>query len=133
MTISQADLARMQTTQDDSMQDTCVIYSYSGGALDGYGRPTDPYSEGVTTPCGFAPYNKGEAMGHGQVALTDAVLRLPLLLYETLTTLTRIKLTKRYGVDVVEPEFFDFDGEPEEGPSAVVVNLKRVTDGTDPN
>ena len=127
-------LARMQATQESAMQDECQLWSYTEGSLDDYGRSSsDPYSLLTTTPCGYKPDNKGEAMGKGQVVLTAGELRLPVSIEDSLTQTARIKLTKRFGVALTTPLTFNIVGNPERGPSGLVLKLERVTDGTTPS
>ena len=132
-TFSPIELARMQATQESAMQDECIFFDYTEGTLDGFGRPTNPFSEGLTTKCGFKPVTKGEAMGEGEVVMKDAILRLPIALAGVLAQTMKIQITKRFGETLANPIMFNVLGDPEQGPSGLVLKLEKITDGTNAN
>lgn len=123
------ELSRMQTAQDAAMQDTCVVLEYSGGATDDYGMPLPAiYTAGDTLACGLDTNPRGEAMSGAQVAMVDARLRLPI--GTVLDVRDRIRVTHRFGV-AITAETYEILGVPRRGPSGLLVDLKRVTDGSD--
>ena len=126
---SAAELAMLQQTQLRHMPDTCQVLQYTAGAADDYGKPVVTYTPGETSLCGFKPTRKREGMGGGQVPLVDAQLRLPQTV--TVASQDRIKLTHRHGVALAEPVTFEIVGLTVAGPSARVLELQRVTDGSD--
>lgn len=126
---SPAELARMELAQTGAMQDKCIIMVYS--AEDGdYGPSMDypTYTAGDPVVCGYKPTSK-EVMDGSQVAMTDGKLRLPI--GTDVSHLDRIRLTHRFGVALSTPETFEILGQPERGPSGLVLNLRMVTDGSD--
>lgn len=123
---STTELERMQGVQEGAMQDTCIILQYAAGSGDyGYGQPT--YTTGATVACGLN-HKAREVMQDTQVVLTDAVLRLPI--DTAVDNLDRVKVTKRYGM-AITPETYEILGQPDRGPSGLVLNLRRVSDGSD--
>lgn len=123
---STTELERLQATQDSAMQDECILLQYVAGSGDyGYGQPT--YTTGATVACGLN-HKAREVMEDTQVVLTDAVLRLPI--GTAVDNLDRVKITKRYGV-AITPETYEVIGQPDRGPSGIVLNLRRVSDGSD--
>ena len=122
------ELERMQAAQGDAMQDTCVRLAYGSSSTDDYGMPVATYTAGEAMSCGFDPTAKEEAMDGTQVVMTDAKLRLPI--GTTLDHRDRIRITHRFGVALASPPTFEIIGEPERGPSGLVLNLRLVTDGS---
>lgn len=128
---SNAQLSRMQATQQAHLMDTCQVLLRLPGTTDDYGYPAKSWEASITTSCGFKPVSPKEALGQTEVPLFDATLRLPIALYGTVTNLDRIKVTYRHGVALASPETFAIVGQPARGPSGLVVKLKRITDGSD--
>lgn len=122
-----AELARMQATQTESLNDRCQ-HIQRQVAVNEYGQPDETWTLGPSYWCGFAPISKDEAMGEAEVPLVDAVLRVPLIVIFPPTD--RVKITHRHSAAVDSPETFEIFGQPERGPSGLVYYLKRVTDGS---
>jgi hypothetical protein len=123
-----AELTRMQATQDAAMQDTCIVMAYSGGAEDDYGMPLPAvYTAGETLACGLNTNPRREAMTGAQVAMVDARLRVPI--DTVLDVRDRLRITHRFGVAITD-ETYEILGVPRRGPSGLLVDLKRVTDGS---
>jgi len=124
--LSKGELGRMRLTQNSAMLDTCVLMIYAEASRDEYNKPTYAYTDGKTVPCGLS-FRTTERMGQAQVAAGDAVLRLPI--GTEITRLDRLKVTKRHG-EPITPITFDIIGEPQRGPSGLVLTLLKVTDGS---
>lgn len=107
------------------MMDTCVIYTHSDGATDAYGSPSVTYSAGSAVACGYKPSSTREVQQGNETVIIDAQLRLAI--GTAIGSRDRVQLTKRYG-DSITPILFDVTGQPAQGPSGIVVNLRRVTD-----
>lgn len=125
------DLTFMQATQEAAMQDTCVLLRYTELDPDVYGNVRHQYEEGDSSDCGFDPTASNEVMEGTQVAVTDAVVRLPIALHGQIDQFDRVKITHRFGVALDSPPTYELIGLPERGPSGLVVNLRLVTDGSD--
>lgn len=106
--------------------DTCVIMSHSAGAANNYGKPADIYVDGAPTACGYKPRSTREAQQGNETVIIDAELRLPI--GTAVKAADRVRLTKRYGEALATPLLFSVIGQPAQGPSGLVVNLRRVTD-----
>jgi hypothetical protein len=128
---SAEELAGMQATQESAMQDECVHLQYTSGSTDDYGFPMPTYSEASTYDCGFDPSAREEGMEGTEVAMMDAAVRLPLVAESAISATDRIKITKRFGMALVNPLTYDIVSLPERGPSGLVMNLRLVTDGSD--
>lgn len=117
-------LSRYKTAQSDVMADLCNIYRVT--------RATGTYSDDDVTlttgtyqaHCGFY-FTNGQIRVDGQVLLVDydVVLRLPLTTPVFLTD--QIVLSKK-GTTFVSGTFLPTE-EPEFGPTAQTVHLKRTT------
>ena len=130
-TFSSGELARMQATQMAAMMHVCQLLRRMETGRDDYGYPLTNYQVVAVSACGFDAAANKEVMDGAQVAVTDARLRLPLSLAETLDNLDRITVTHWFDVEVDEPKTYEIIGEPERGPSGLVLNLRLVTDGSD--
>ena len=125
------ELSRMQSTQESAMMDTCQVVRRMESGTDDYGYPIEAYEIVWTGECGFDASSNKEVMESGQVAVIDAQIRLPISIQEDFDNLDRIKITYRHGVEDESPQTFEMIGEPERGPSGLVVNLRLVTNGSD--
>lgn len=125
------ELSRMQSTQESAMMDTCQIKRRMESGTDDYGYPIEAYEVIYTGDCGFDASSNKEVMDGTQVAVVDAVMRLPLDTLDDFDNLDRIKVTYRFNVEDEEPQTFEIMGIPERGPSGLVLNLRLVTDGSD--
>ena len=112
------------------MWDTCQVLEYNGLATDDYGQPSpDYYLRWPVVACGYNANARKEVMVETQVVLTDAVVRLPIA--TVLDNRDRIKITHRHGVALDPKPTYEIIGEQARGPSAIQVNLRLVTDGSD--
>ena len=121
-----ADLAMMQTAQNETLFDTCVILYHTVGGRDSYGQPAVVWAQSESLDCGFDPGGAREVLGETQVAMRPATLRLPL--GTTVGEHDRIKITHRHGATLSEPAFYGLIGTPERGPSGLVLKLESVPD-----
>jgi len=125
------DLVMMRADQAQSLWDTCRVLAYTPGTTDEYGMPEPAsYVRGDAISCGLDMTGRrmqSEGMGSTQVSLADAVLRLAL--DTTLDNRDRIEITDRFGEALGTPLVYEVVGEPERGPSGLVVLLKLATDG----
>ena len=124
-------LARLQSTQEASMQDTCIILN-SSTTEDDYNLPVETWNwnNGTESICGYKPTTKEEGQTDSQVAMFDAELRLPLSRDSLIASTTRIKITKRFGVTLSTQPVYKVISGAERGPSGLVVKLELVTDGS---
>jgi hypothetical protein len=122
------DIALMRADQALSRWDTCRRLVYTAGATNAYGMPEPPtYVRGDAITCGLDMNSTNEVMIGTQVIIADASLRL--LVTTTLDNRDRIEITQRFGEVVAAPLVYEIIGEPERGPSGLVVNLRLATDG----
>lgn len=126
------ELSRMQGAQEGAMQDQGAILHYVAGVTDEYGMPVSVWVEGPVTECGYDGQRRQEAgvpagTPDTQVELTDGRLRLPI--DTTISRLDRFELTQRFGVMLETPVVFELMGEPRRGPSGLLVDVRRVTNG----
>ena len=129
--LSTLELAQMQADNEDHMMDTSVIYTRAD-TLDSYGQPVPAWTEGDTIPCGFGfspfKFRSRELNIYGAEETSEILVRarVPLDYQDTLTTNDRLRLTHLKGVELTTAQDYDIQGFLETGPSAAVVNLKRV-------
>ena len=124
------ELARMQATAQASMMDKCDLLMKVEVGKDEFNQPKRKYEIALVTPCGFMPVSAVEVKGQTQVPLIDAQIRLPISLHGEFDNCDRVQITHRYGVELATPVTYEFVGQPQRGPSALVVDLKLVTDGS---
>ena len=124
--ISQADRATHKDVANDSMQDTCVLFTLDAGSANRYGKASESESAGSEMQCGFSWMNSDEAKGNTEVSEADAEIRLPLT--ASLDNLDRIRVTKLQGTALGTPYVFEVIGEPQRGPTAFVLECKLATD-----
>ena len=126
------ELDAIRATQVASMQDRCVIL-VATVITDRYGKPVKAtYASGPEIPCGFrqggqAGAGTDEVMEGTEVVTVDAVLRLPI--DTVIASIDRVVVTKRAGV-VMLLQAYGVLGQPARGPTALVVELELVTDGS---
>lgn len=130
--LTAGELARLQDTQESAMLDRCTLLIYQTGAHDAYGMPTPVYNIGASLACGYDATARKEvsvpsgAAGGTQVAITDAVLRLPVS--ATVGNKDRVKITHRLGELLSVQPVYELIGEPRRGPSGLVLNLRSVVE-----
>ena len=117
----------MQGTQDAHHMDRCTLDRYTDGGSDDYGAPTPTWVSDSPIACGFRVFKVDEVLGQTMVAIADAQVRLPI--GSTVDPKDRITITHRHGV-AVSNVTYAFVGDPVRGPSGLVIDLKKVTDGS---
>lgn len=126
-TFATPDLAGMQTTQDEHMMDTCTIGTYTTSSTDDYGAPIPTWPAGSPISCGFRVFRVDEVLGQTMVPTADAQVRLPI--GTSFGPKDRITITHRHGVNVTD-QAYGIVGDAKRGPSGLVVDLRRVSDGS---
>ena len=124
---SETELESMRVTQQIHMMDECVQMLYSAGT-DDYNNPSPTYTDGDTLVCGVKNVKHGEGMDKSQVPLVDLVMRLSVTV--AVSHLDRFRITKRFGETLASPQEYEIVGYPQRGPSGLLVQLRRVTDGS---
>lgn len=129
MTLSERQLAQMRVAQANLMGDTCQIGTYAAGTADAFGNIPGSYTYATAIDCGFERrFDRKGANELHTTAMTlvnaDAMLRVPHT--TSITTRDRVKLTKRYGTDIID-EVYEVVGIAQRGPTATLVYLKQVT------
>lgn len=115
-------LAGLRKTQEDHMQDTCVIYRVESRMKNSRGEYVSAFAEGVESICGVAM--NPESQNHGEyynTAMIDVVLRLPR--GTEVEPGDAIEITKRFGEDV-DPVRYEVDRYTNIGPSGGRAYLK---------
>lgn len=107
------------------MMDTCIIMAFADGATNDYGNPSDVYTDGAPTICGYKPTGTREVQQGNETVLIDAELRLPIA--TAIKSTDKVRLTKRFGESITALTFAVV-GQPARGPSGLVVKLRRATD-----
>lgn len=121
--ISRTELEDMQATQESAMFDTCVLMQYSE-TLDSINHPTPTWTDGPVLSCGLDMTGGREQRGSQRTLVTwDAKLRLPISTVVDLRD--RVRIIMRFGQPCI-PIVYELDGPPEQGPSGLVVPLKKV-------
>lgn len=124
-------LTQMRLTQTDRMQDTAVIEN-SVRVQDAAGQGIDSWTDGTTIPCGFgfSPFKfRARELGTLNAEESSEILvraRVSLDYQDEIDTDSRLRLTHRYGTALTTAQTYEVQGFNELGPSAMVVNLKRV-------
>ncbi|MCB0106904.1 MAG: hypothetical protein KDE53_13375 [Caldilineaceae bacterium] len=115
----------MRATQQSSMMDTCVVMTYNAGITDTYGNSGSSYIDTSPVICGYKPTGTREVQQGNETVMIDGELRLPI--GTTIKSTDRIRLVTRYG-EAITPLLFSVVGQPAQGPSGIVVKLRKVTD-----
>jgi hypothetical protein len=123
------ELTRFRSAQEAAMMDTAVRLVYREIAANEYGMAIKVWSEDEELACGYDATAIKQVMDGAQVILTDARLRLPN--GTTLDNRDRFKVTKRFGEILDDPPTYEILGEPRQGPSGLLIDLRLVTDGSD--
>lgn len=129
--LSTLELGQMQADNESYMMDTAIIYTRTD-TQDAYGQPIPTWTVGATISCGFGfspfKFRSRELDIYGAEETSEILVRarVPLEYLDTLTTNDRLHLTHQKGVALTTAQVFDIQGFSEPGPSANVVNLKRV-------
>jgi hypothetical protein len=117
------ELARLQSTQESAMQDTCDLLIYTQIGTDTHGLPVEDYLISTTSECGL-DLRASKELVNAEMHVYDARLRLPI--DTVIGGIDRIRITHRFGVLLATPLEFDLLGETRRGPSGLVLNLRNV-------
>lgn len=128
--VSTGEMARMAGVQESAMLSRVEILEGIETGTDAWNKKTVMHQLKATSVCGFDTTNTQEVMDTAEVVTIDAVARLPLALDGTVVNTDRIRLVELWGSEVPTPLSYEIVGQPERGPSALVLNLKLVTDGS---
>lgn len=126
---SVTELDRMEVTQEAVMQDTCELLTFVE-VEDEYGVPQKVWSVLDTLQCGLshsATNSEGmlDAEGGTQVPIETRTLRLPA--DTVVSNLMRVRITHRFNVEQDDPVTYEIIGDPQLGPSGLLVQVERVT------
>ena len=120
-------LAGLRKTQEDHMQDTCVIYRVTERAKNSRGETVKTLDSGVESICGMqmdpsAFTDKGSSAQDNYIMTEiDAVIRLP---HGTeVKPGDEVEITKRYGEDII-PQRYEVYRATNVGPSGNRAYLK---------
>jgi head-tail adaptor len=122
--LSAADLAIYRAAHIDAMHDTCYVLAHSTtrGAT---GEAVDVWTAGSAVVCGLEETNGTKRYRTEATELPiDATIRLALTV--TVGAQDRIQLLTHYGETLSAPITYNVIGEPKRGPSAQVVDCRRV-------
>jgi len=120
------ELTDMQAAQIAAMMDCCDILRFANAGADGYGKPGRTWVKAYEdVACGFGYPAPRESMGLAQAEHLEAKLRLAL--GTDITNLDRVTITERFGVIEADPVTYEIGGPIEQGPSGIIVWLRRVT------
>ena len=111
------------------MMDTAVRLVYRETGKDEYGMSIHEWAEDAELACGYDAKAIKEVMVGTQVVLTDARLRLPI--GTVVDNRDRFRVTRRFGEILANPPTYEILGEPRQGPSGLLLDLRLVTDGSD--
>lgn len=129
-TFSSRELTDMQATQEAAMMDICQhLQRYIED--DDYNNKVETFIPGESYACGLDENPKGpEAMEGTQVVMVDAKLRLSIDVDGVIANTDRIRITHRFGVALASTRDYEIVGVQRRGPSGLVFNLRKVTDGS---
>lgn len=119
------ELQRMRATQDSAMMDCVVLMPYSE-SKDSLNHPVPSWApDGPILNCGIDMTGGEEIWQGGKVVVTwQARIRLPLGTKFDLRDCVRVVI--RYGQPTDNNTVYGFDGPAQEGPSGIVVPIKKV-------
>jgi hypothetical protein len=120
--MSTTETTRMKATVAESFNDTCQIGTLTttqGGVYN-----TESYSYATAIPCGFKAKGGKETSDGSQTAINSGSVRLPF--GTTVTSKDRIKLVSRFGVALAAAIEFKILGAPEQGPTAITLQLQAI-------
>ena len=109
------------------MQDTCRIGAYTS-TDNAYNLPSVTYVYGVEVVCGLDLMRPNEQHSSGEVAVIDAILRLPI--GTTIDERDRVRVEQRYNEALTTPLVFEIEGPVDRGPSGIRLDLRLVDDGS---
>lgn len=125
--LTEVELTRMQGAQEDAMMDQCSILTYSSTVVSG--EVQDGWTEsGNRVKCGLNTQKSREIHKDDlTIVKTDAQLRLPI--GTTVAARDRIKVITRFGQPEAELLTYGIAGEPQQGPSGLVLDLVIINPG----
>jgi len=124
-TLSTVELTQMRADQAGYFNDTCVIQTHSS-TQNAVNEPVSSWADGSAISCGFEMTGGDERQqADGTLLVVDGVVRVPI--GTTVTELDRVKITKQHGSTLGTALVFSVAGKPKRGPSALVIDLQRVT------
>ncbi len=123
-TFTTTELERMQGTQVSAMMDICTLLVYSQ-VQSGSGHPTKTWTDGRLLQCGLDMTGDEEAHKQNMTVVRyDAMLRLPL--NTSFSMKDRIRLEFQFGQPTDTNTVYEFAGPAQQGPSGLVVPLRKV-------
>lgn len=128
--LSAGDLTRMQTVQEAAMLDRCELMQRSEGAIDAYGLPAPAYTVTDYLTCGLSHSQTNREAGGRERRGTQVpveIRRLRLPAETVLSNVDRVRVTHRFGAPIT-PVLYEIVGDPQRGPSGLVVELQKVTE-----
>ena len=124
------ELSRMQMTQESAMMDQCTLLRRTTTGTDDYGQPVEAFVDFAVAECGFDSRASREVMGASQVPVYDARLRLAMEYESLVSNVDRVRITHRFSEALETALTYDVDGLAVRGPSGLLLNLRKVTDGS---
>lgn len=124
--LTASELDGFEETANASMLDTCVVQTATI-VYDSVGGAGSVWADGSTTVCGvhFSSERRPETVELAGVRYdVDATIRLPLDV--AVTTLQRLKVTKRATRTLLDPWTFEVLGIARQGQSANVVKARQI-------
>ena len=123
-TLSTVELTQMRADQAAYFNDTCVIQTHSSTQND-VNEPVSSWADGSAISCGFEMTGGDERQqADGTLLVVDGIVRVPI--GTSVTEVDRVKITKQHGSSITAL-VFSVIGKPQRGPSALVIDLQRVT------
>lgn len=126
LTFGDKRLEFMQRAQEAHMLDRCTLHYPTSEGTDGYNVPVLGDQE-FQTQCGYDASGGREVSDGSETVVADAALRLPLAMLPYVSKFGKIEITERHGRRVDPPLVFEMIGDPDEGPSGIVLTLRRVS------
>lgn len=127
------EFASMRETTHASFLDRCTHLIWSPGEPDEFGQHPEGgiYTEGESYPCGFGPTEtaaRETQTGDALVSIAVAAIRLPRS--APVGPNDRLRLTHRTYTALASPIDFEVTSDAVPGPTALVVEVRRVTTTT---
>lgn len=117
-------LSRVRAVQKDHMFDTVVRLVWSS-EKDSLNADIPTWTAGATLRCGIDMTGGSEQRDGGRIMVRwDARLRLPLGTVVDLRD--RFRIVAHFGQSVLDETVYEIVSPPEEGPSGIVLNLRKV-------
>jgi len=124
--LSATELARMRTAQADCMQDACQLGTQTAISTRTGPEPMSAtWTWATAIACGVEQNPSGESGDGSESPIAQAAVRVPTS--TTIANVQRVKVTKRYGETLTTPIIYGVVGEPERGPSAIVIRCDELT------